>query len=1774
MISAVGAAQAMDAHRPYRRLGRPPMPTDLELWAAGQLTRREQLALAVGQWIARCPLEHSSGEAPPPAYTVSAEVPPPGALEEDVAAVHVTFWITSPYFEAEVVDLEIPFPTTENRLRDALKDSCSVMPEWAEDLVPTTPQIGRDYASFVAFPPWIRATSKTVLVMDLTAIEGGIFAAYLEEPVTRTSILMNLVEGDPDGLQVFAYGSDRPMRSDRTYPTIYGGVIKVVPRGADPRWEDELQRRTGVPERWNPNAALPFPLGRLHTVYQSADDQVVEEIESDDERTLEAAAEEALRYEYGECWVCAPNVSTRHLAHQGRRIWGQLAVLDGREQHTREAPVVFLDLRGVAHFPQWAQLPSTTFKPYEYYQGLHMPDLPDWVLMVEGGEPREDGQRVVIQSGETLTFYLRRRTDSDTSSGAATDGETLPSDDDSSTGTDPLPHSSDFSDGPAPSGDGPRGPPPPSPVNRSRSPRRHVLSLHSHLPPPELDIAKEAVTLPHGMQLIEEIVRAWSPGWAQPQWNSIHLPASTKAALEGMPQWPHLEGANAQNSPTFLVYTDGAADLCKHRSGAAVVILLQVGTCLALIGLLGEQIAGADSTPWEPSPQLALHAEQVAITLAALWALQMRALLPQVDCKVCFDCTAAGWTADGQWAPSDHMGHKMQQVIQVARATDGVELWFEHVRGHSDHPWNDLADYVAKQSAKGSLYWASPPVGLCRLIMTSELSWVAIELDARRHHALPIFDGAITWHPGSHAPFVLKPEELIPIERSKADHGATNDQSFEVSVATINIQGLSGKFKYVEEQLFDMGVQLALIQETKSPEGVCVSKLYLRLHTASEHHWGVAIWINRRLGLLTTPQGPLMVQDTDFHVIAESKYLLIAQVQLDQLKLAIVSAYCPHAARVEERANFFEALSSGLSRVKHAHLILGGADLNARVPPDFAGVTGSLEYGDPDDGGWKLAQTFADAGIWIPSTFSSLHVGDSTTYLRPSGTAHRIDYALVGGQAVVQAARSEVNDSFDNASPQEDHKLLTLHLQGVLGASARPTCLRRPKYDCDKLLTADGKKHLRQRLQAFPQPPWHMHPDEHCKCVEDYLHRILQEDFPLPPKKAGCSYIPKCVWEWRERKQRLKRRTRNRLNTWAALLERAFKQWQSGRNYDVEGILCREGLLYQLAAAAIKFITGRMRREINVAKNAFLSKVATEGHQGAADVLQRVKQAGIGGKRAKPTARPLPVLYHPDAGTAIANRQQRDDVWLLHFGRQEQGKVTRTDCFIQQAGELSCREETTWNWEQLPTYQDIANVLRALPRREAAGLDGIPAEVLLASPSEASRMLHPLCVKSALHQRQPLQWRGGVLYEAFKRSGLQSDVTNYRSLFVSSHLAKTYHRVIRNKAQATCRDDFHSLHLGSKRASPVGFASLYVLSHIRRCRREKLSASVLFLDISAAYYRLIRELATGDIRHDQTVVALFRHFDLGGDELHALMAAVQEGGLLSQAGLPDPLRHVVRDIHLHTWFVSRFSDGSQLCDSRAGSRPGESWADLLYAHIYSLVLHRVREHVVAEDLGCEVRLDAPSGIYGRPQDGVAAVATDATWADDSAFPTADRDPAALLTKTRRLTSLVIGFCENMGMTPNLKAGKTNLLIQLCGRGQRRATVEFFPQGQRSMWLPDLQLHVPIVDSYRHLGGVVDCRLTMMPEVRFRLAQAGNAYESAKKLLLNNPGLQLTTRAALFGTVVTSTFFNLGQWLPHGKAWDALLYKIGPTTTTTGRAWQRALSPTERPGPMVCGLLAT
>ena len=375
---------------------------------AGQDTLREQMANAAAAWARERPLQHNRRTAQPPTLAVSVEEVQPDIEAAEVAAVHVTLWVASPYFEAEVVDLEIGFPTTVSRLSEALKDSCSVMPDYATDFICTTPQLGRDFASFVAIPSWVRETSKTAVVIDSTAIGGGTFAAYVNDVITKENVLMCLVLEQPEGLMAYAFGSDRPMQSRQVYPRVQGGVIKIVRSGMVPQWQDELVQRLHEPRKWNPAAALPDPVGRLHTVYQSADDQVVEEIFSDDERPLEVSAEEALNYEHGEVWVRMPEDRIQHLSHLGRRVWGQVAVFDGVEQMAQDSVVIFLDLRGVAHFPQWAQIEGECFCPVSYFNDLQIGQPDGWRLMVRGGDPVVDGDNIRVHNGEVLELFLAR----------------------------------------------------------------------------------------------------------------------------------------------------------------------------------------------------------------------------------------------------------------------------------------------------------------------------------------------------------------------------------------------------------------------------------------------------------------------------------------------------------------------------------------------------------------------------------------------------------------------------------------------------------------------------------------------------------------------------------------------------------------------------------------------------------------------------------------------------------------------------------------------------------------------------------------------------------------------------------------------------------------------------------------------------------------------------------------------------------------------------------------------------------------------------------------------------------------------------------------------------------------------------------------------------------------------------------------------------------------------------------------------------------------------
>ncbi|OLP84904.1 hypothetical protein AK812_SmicGene34169 [Symbiodinium microadriaticum] len=166
--------------------------------------------------------------------------------------------------------------------------------------------------------------------------------------------------------------------------------------------------------------------------------------------------------------------------------------------------------------------------------------------------------------------------------------------------------------------------------------------------------------------------------------------------------------------------------------------------------------------------------------------------------------------------------------------------------------------------------------------------------------------------------------------------------------------------------------------------------------------------------------------------------------------------------------------------------------------------------------------------------------------------------------------------------------------------------------------------------------------------------------------------------------------------------------------------------------------------------------------------------------------------------------------------------------------------------------------------------------------------------------------------------------------------------------------------------------------------------------------------------------------------------------------------------------------------THAGSRPGESWADVIFSFVLSKILLQIMEQATAENLLTELTLAANGGIYGTAARGQTLPAKDCTWADDSAFPLSDADPQRLLAKTSRMGSLILDYCQRHGMAPNLRPKKTAIILAVRGKGSQRAKKQWFPQGAKSLHLRDLDLKIQVTGQYVHLGGLVDTELQGAP----------------------------------------------------------------------------------------------
>ena len=689
---------------------------------------------------------------------------------------------------------------------------------------------------------------------------------------------------------------------------------------------------------------------------------------------------------------------------------------------------------------------------------------------------------------------------------------------------------------------------------------------------------------------------------------------------------------------------------------------------------------------------------------------------------------------------------------------------------------------------------------------------------------------------------------------------------------------------------------------------------------------------------------------------------------------------------------------------------------------------------------------------------------------------------------------------------------------------------RRPAYDWDGLITKEGKETFRQLVKEIPDQPWDTDIHVHWQRLEDGIHQGLLKYFPAKKKETHHTVFSSQTLETLQSRKQAKRILDQVDEELRGLtLQAGFETWRDPipltmamdvrRLRRMALVLCHCFGLRRFREAA-----SCVRKAIKEDKANYISATVERAQQAhGVDIFKELAPLRIGGKFRKRGATTL-------SGFSFNGEQARDhlhneDLWLRYCATLEAGVATSTSRLVQ-------NQWTDWQdlipLEDAPSLVHLEGAFRHVAKGKAGGADGFLSNVCYAAPKELAQKFFPVMLKMMATLEEPIQAKGGVLVAAFK-GGVASNPEDHRSLLLSSHLGKSVRRAIRQQLigpySTTTPDTFFSIRQGGSVSHASQALRLYAGAKAHRGE----STGILFLDVKAAYYRIIRQLAVRG-REQHSIERVMEHFDLGATDLQELLSEIHNIPDYDGSNFTKHQELMLEELLSSTWFTAQHR--SRLYESLAGSRPGDGLADLVFGIVFKRILQRVTERlkdilqIEDTEINGDVSLIESGGeIREAPQ------LLQAVWADDLAVCFSRKGAHQLVEDMAKVTSVVFQECLRHGLIPNLKKEKSEILLLLRGEGSRSAKAMHLNGQEPRLWIPEVPEDfqwVNLVHTYKHLGTRVHISLKLMSEIKARCGQAGSTYRKHRRQIFQNPRLSRDKRVYLFGSMVMSILeFNVG-----------------------------------------------
>ena len=383
-----------------------------------------------------------------------------------------------------------------------------------------------------------------------------------------------------------------------------------------------------------------------------------------------------------------------------------------------------------------------------------------------------------------------------------------------------------------------------------------------------------------------------------------------------------------------------------------------------------------------------------------------------------------------------------------------------------------------------------------------------------------------------------------------------------------------------------------------------------------------------------------------------------------------------------------------------------------------------------------------------------------------------------------------------------------------------------------------------------------------------------------------------------------------------------------------------------------------------------------------------------------------------------------EDEWGRYFQELEAGYSCSAMELIQKCHSSQLQKETKivrFKLDEIPSILELEDEFRLTQGKRATGFDPMPSDIFRRNAPQLAGFFHPLLVKMMMWQMEPVSSKGGPLTMIPKRVHA-NHVAHFRGIMLLPAFAKRVHALIRKRIIMPFQRYRQPGQLGGTPHQQVAFGSQSLQAYGRIMDAFGYSSGAVFVDLSNAFHRLIRQMVSG-VDIPEEAVAVIQTLVNQGLQREDLEAALEVPSVLADLGLPTSLVRMLQDIHHCTWFV--VGEQGQLSITRKGARPGSPLADL----IFHLLMSDVMKEFADWTKGCHAYQKTLSqvGIDGDP----------VIWSDDIAIPwttsTGEELPQALKDIVMKLDDLF----SKRGFLLNMSKGKTSVVATFRGKGMQR-----------------------------------------------------------------------------------------------------------------------------------------